>query len=872
MSSEEYERTTLWQRAFILQSDGLDLQREKLVHAYKDFRERVAILLTHIQSELPNLTLHDITHVDALWRVASQIAGPEFSLNPAEAFVLGGAFLLHDAAHCRAAFPGGIAELRETLEWRDATAQLNLSEHILREGTEEFQAVLFDTLRVLHPKQARNLAFAKWSDGCGNQLYLLPHDELRNAYGHIIGKVAESHWFNPHELEKFAEQTVTAPVYLAPATWTVNPLKVAVLLRVADAAHIDAKRAPRLLLAMNRPSGISEEHWRFQARLHQPHGDVSRGELVFSGSPFPETEQPAWWLAYEAACLADKELSVADHLLRDFDQPQLAAREVAGVRNPESFARKVPTEGWHPVDASLRISDIQYVIEQFGGAKLYGDEPHLALRELLQNARDAVMASRALKALEEKEGSITVHLEELDGEDWLHVTDTGIGMSRYVLTHVLLDFGRSLWKDAALRSEWPGLAATGFEAVGRFGIGFFSIFMLGKLVKVTTCRQVSSGEDHHWVLEFLQGIESRPCLRKPLSSEKLTRHGTRVSVQLLDKTKLFRIEKRSLDIFSGFSTTKEAPITLAQVVGALAPALEVDVYTQDASNVKTKTVAAGDWREIEPLHLIDRIAPGRTTLIPQWMSNDVNLAASNLSLIVGANGEIQGRCAIVENTDSLFGLQAGIVSVGGLYGGVIHGMAGIMVGKQADLLNRSVAIPIVEQDALAKWAEKQATLLQAANQLTWKKSARLLALGAAPEELLVITHGTEEWTANRLADELNNLDEIWLLEDQEYQYQSDCDEVSGSDFERFLELDPRVLIVKSGIATNEFLHSTNWPNPLFKDCITQPAKMFEKIVNDEWPDCELIAEMEKTIGRVSGVPITRNVEVILKKKCVAGSA
>lgn len=374
------------------------------------------------------------------------------------------------------------------------------------------------------------------------------------------------------------------------------------------------------------------------------------------------------------------------------------------------------------------------------------------------------------------------------------------------------------------------------------------------------------------MLEFLQGIESRPCLRKPLSSEKLTRHGTRVSVRLLDKTKLFRIEKRSLDIFSGLSTTKEAPITLAQVVGALAPALEVDVYTQDVSNVKTKTVAAGDWREIAPLHLIDRIAPGRATLIPQWLSNEVNLAASNLSPIVGANGEIQGRCAIVENTDSLFGLQAGIVSVGGLYGGVIHGMAGIMVGKQADLLNRSVAIPIVEQDALAKWAENQATLLRLANQLTWKKSARLLALGAAPDELLVIAHGTDEWTANRLENELNDLDEIWLLEDREYQYQSDCDEVLRSDFERFLELDPRVLIVKSGVATNEFLHSTNWPNPFFKDCITQPAKVFEKIVNDEWPDCELIEEMEKTIGRVSGVSITRNVEVILKSKRVAGSA
>ncbi|MBA2593659.1 MAG: hypothetical protein M3495_02490 [Pseudomonadota bacterium] len=51
---------------------------------------------------MPGLTVHDITHLDALWRVADQIAGPDYPINPAEAFVLGGAFLLHDAAHVMA--------------------------------------------------------------------------------------------------------------------------------------------------------------------------------------------------------------------------------------------------------------------------------------------------------------------------------------------------------------------------------------------------------------------------------------------------------------------------------------------------------------------------------------------------------------------------------------------------------------------------------------------------------------------------------------------------------------------------------------------------------------------------------------------------
>lgn len=868
MSQDTYKKTTLWQTAFGQKSDGLDLQREKLKNGYEDFRGRVALLLNQIQRELPDLTLHDITHVDSLWRVASEIAGPTFILNPAEALVLGGAFLLHDAAHCRAAYPGGVAELRETVEWRDAAAQRELTEKQLVEGSTEFQAVLFDTLRLLHPQQARKLPFAKWSDGTGNLLHLFPQDELREAYGHIIGEIAESHWCDPHELETFAKKTVTAPVYLEPAAWTINPLKIAVLLRVADAAHIDAKRAPRLLLAMNRPSGISQEHWRFQARLNQPYCDTASSELVLSGSPFPATEQTAWWLAYEAACLADKELLAADHLLRDHGIQQLTAREVKGVRTPESFSRNVPTEGWHPVDASLRISDIQSVVNRFGGTKLYGNEPHLALRELLQNARDAVIASRALGALGETEGSITVQLEERDGEDWLHVTDTGIGMSRYVLVHVLLDFGRSLWKDTALRREWPGLAATGFEAVGRFGIGFFSVLMLGNHFKVTTHRQ-SGGiaePERQWVLEFTQGFNSRPSLREPLQNEALKRHGTCVSVKLLDKTKLLQVKQSSLDLFSLQSIIEKAPLTIAQLVGALAPALEVDVFTQEVNAPKVKTVTAGDWREMAALNLIDRIAPGRISLYQRCASDDLGIATGNLSPIISTKGEVQGRCAVVGHSDRIVGLQAGIVTVGGLLGGAINGLVGILVGKQAELLNRSVATPIVEQDALSAWADKQANLLRAAKQLTWKRSAKLLALGAASGELLVISHGTEDWTENRLTEELQNLNEIWLIEDRECQYDSDIDEVLKSDFEQNLDLDPKVFVIKSDLASNEFIHATNWPNPFYEGQPTLPSKVFTKVVNSVWPEGNLAEAEGQVIGHVSGVPIRRDVKIIYRTK------
>ena len=181
--------------------------------------------------------------------------------------------------------------------------------------------------------------------------------------------------------------------------------------------------------------------------------------------------------------------------------------------------------------------------------------------------------------------------------------------------------------------------------------------------KVTTCRQKASDQDSEtqWVLEFVHGIESRPSLREPLSSEALMRHGTRVSLRLSDKTKLFQIKKSTFDWFDLITTTKRAPLELAQLVGALAPALEVDVFTQEGSKERVKTIASGDWRDMESSSLIARIAPGTVALYPEWRSHDLGVATSNLSPMIGATGEMHARCAVTLGSNSVFGLQAGIV-------------------------------------------------------------------------------------------------------------------------------------------------------------------------------------------------------------------
>ncbi len=151
----------LWSRTLNPQNDGLDLPREILRQSLLPFRSRVAALVSTISSELPNLTVHDITHIDALWRVAGEIAGPDYPLNAAEAYVLGGAFLLHDAAHVLAAFPGRLAEIKQSIQWQDLVAHRRNGINPIT-GSSEEKSMIFQVLRHLHAEQAHKLPHVSW--------------------------------------------------------------------------------------------------------------------------------------------------------------------------------------------------------------------------------------------------------------------------------------------------------------------------------------------------------------------------------------------------------------------------------------------------------------------------------------------------------------------------------------------------------------------------------------------------------------------------------------------------------------------------------------------------------------------------------------
>lgn len=164
---------------------------------------------------------------------------------------------------------------------------------------------------------------------------------------------------------------------------------------------------------------------------------------------------------------------------------------------------------WH--DRSLRSHHFtvepRSITGLLMGKALYGNRKHVWLRELMQNAIDATRTRQSLLRDADYEPEVTI--EWIDSRN-ICVSDNGIGMTNPQIFSFLTTLGRSGW-----RSAEPDEEKSEMSFIGRFGIGFASVFGAAKSVEVRTRSWGQSGTDG-WVVRFSDldrpfFIEPAPC-------------------------------------------------------------------------------------------------------------------------------------------------------------------------------------------------------------------------------------------------------------------------------------------------------------------------------------------------------------------------
>lgn len=838
----------LWQRTLgVVDKTPANVSRERLRQSFLSFRERVSLLVSSIDHELPDLTVHNITHLDALWRVADVIAGDDYPLNPAEAYVLGGAFLLHDAAHVMAAYPEGLIGIKRTVQWQDLIAQRYGGKDPERNSGDE-RVAIFQVLRHLHARQAKELPMMEWRVADSDApLHLIEDTVLRRYYGALIGEIASSHHWSPQDVERrFCERNVSCAAVLSPADWEVDVLKLALLLRTADAAHLDADRAPWFLFALRQPQGVSQHHWRFQEKMGLPSLSKHDELRLSSGSPFAEQDRNAWWLAFDTARMVDRELRNAYHILRDRGRLPFKAIRVLGVESAQAFANHVPVVGWEPVDVMPSVSNVPKLIERLGGAALYGEDYAVPLRELLQNALDAVAALRALGGLGPEEGEIEVALEpEDDTEQWwvLSVTDTGIGMSRYVLSNVLIDFGNSLWSSDALREELPGLSKADFTPVGKFGIGFYSVFMLGKEVVVTTRRfqrSVNEGEVN-FQLRFEDGVGSRPVLITPSDKSMLSRPGTRVAVRLSadraseiltlgSSTRSFGQVTDKKKLLNGSLDTK-----LRMSITRLCPASPVTITTRVRRAQPDLAIRANDWARIPDAELKKRLVDDARVLVP-----------------VVADGRTIGRLGLPSYSHN----AAAAITYRGVHAGELLGLVGLVeAASNATDARREAALPAGTIEQWREWA------MQIMSQYELTKRQMLMLHPLVPDrDFAVYTLGENHVTLKQLTAAFAKMDEIFVHRG-EISYDGDLG-LSPKEFDAEFSPAKKLLCLPSlWTIAHPVGFSRSFPWVLGVGAIDY-SDIILRLLDDTWGQYEREFDERYEIGTVDEVGIFREVKVL----------
>jgi hypothetical protein len=297
----------------------------------------------------------------------------------------------------------------------------------------------------------------------------------------------------------------------------VNFPFVGILLRLGDVMDFDSSRTPSILFRhigldrelASRFEQISSQEWRKHLAVTGIEWPVGANLLSYRAAncPHPAVEKSI----HDFVGLIQREVSqTASELrhLRDEGRCRVRLPEVKAEVKP-ARDNGVPRYTYH--DWHFRL-DQDEIIRLLMGESLYGD-PSLCIRELLQNALDAVelrdlrlqlrakggqsaepvdgeprVPGRFIHAGKEEAFEVTLTWGHDDGRQFIRVEDNGTGMTEEVIQRYFTQIGKSFYRSPDFRGEQAEMRRHGLIAtpISTFGIGVLSCFMIADRVSVRT--------------------------------------------------------------------------------------------------------------------------------------------------------------------------------------------------------------------------------------------------------------------------------------------------------------------------------------------------------------------------------------------------
>ncbi|MFL5739157.1 MAG: molecular chaperone HtpG [Flavisolibacter sp.] len=196
---------------------------------------------------------------------------------------------------------------------------------------------------------------------------------------------------------------------------------------------------------------------------------------------------------------------------------------------------------------SIHTENIFPIIKKF----LYSDH-EIFLRELVSNAVDATQKIKRLSSLGQYNqdlGDLTIQVRLDEKNKTLTVSDRGLGMTA---DEVKKYINQIAFSGATEFMEKFKEARDAAEIIGRFGLGFYSSFMVADIVEIETLSYQEGAEPAHWTCDGSTEFEITEGHRKD--------RGTEVILHINQENEEFLKESRIQEILDKYAKFLPVPI------------------------------------------------------------------------------------------------------------------------------------------------------------------------------------------------------------------------------------------------------------------------------------------------------------------------
>lgn len=196
---------------------------------------------------------------------------------------------------------------------------------------------------------------------------------------------------------------------------------------------------------------------------------------------------------------------------------------------------------------SIHTENIFPVIKKF----LYSDN-EIFLRELVSNAVDASQKIKRLASLGQYNGEVgdlTVQVKVDEDAKTITISDNGIGMTAEEIKKYI---NQIAFSGATEFMEKFKEANDANEIIGRFGLGFYSAFMVADQVEIDSLSYQEGAEAAHWVCDGSTSYE--------ISAGTRTTRGTDVILHINEESLEFLQKQRIQQILNKYCKFLPVPI------------------------------------------------------------------------------------------------------------------------------------------------------------------------------------------------------------------------------------------------------------------------------------------------------------------------